>query len=301
MQVFVTGGTGLVGRALIARLSERGDQVVCLSRDPQKAAGGLPDGVRIIAGDPVVPGDWQQEVACSHAVVNLAGESIATGLWTRGKKRRLRRSRLSTTANLVEALNGNDRPAVLVSASATGYYGDGGDAALPETSEPGQDFLARLALEWEHTAQQAAGDHCRVVVVRIGVVLAREGGALPKLITPLRLGVGGHLGNGRQYFPWIHLDDLVRVLVYALDNQALSGPVNAVAPDPPTQAEFTRALAAALDKRPLLPVPRLVLKLLLGEKADLLLASQRAVPNVLKANGFRFEFAELPEALADLV
>lgn len=301
MQIFITGGSGLVGRHLIPRLLEQGHDVLCLSRSPEKAIPGLPPATKVVAGDPIIPGDWQNEVAVSHAVINLAGESVATGLWTPGKKKRLRRSRLSCTANLLDAMAGQDRPAVLISASATGYYGDAGDTALGEDHEPGRGFLARLALEWEHTAQQAASESTRVVLLRIGVVLARDGGALPKLMMPFRFGLGGPLGSGRQYFPWIHITDLVRAIEFALETTELEGPVNAVAPLPPTQREFTQALASALGKRVGLSVPGWVLRNVLGEKAEMFLASQRAVPNALKVNGFKFLLGKLDEALADLV
>lgn len=301
MKVFITGATGLVGRHLVSRLIERGDQVVCLSRNQESARKLLPESVEIIEANPVVPGPWQEAIASCDAVVNLAGDSVGEGLWTKGKKRRIRRSRLSTTFNIVHALEDREKPLVLVNASATGYYGNGGAAALGEDSETGHGFLARLACEWEHTAQQAESDAVRVVLVRIGVVLAREGGALPKMITPFKLGLGGRLGNGRQYFPWIHVDDLVRVFLFALDEPQLKGPLNASVPTPPMQKEFAAALGKALGKPAFLPAPSSALWLLLGEKAEILLASQRVVPNVLKAAGFKFRFSELEDALADLV
>lgn len=300
MRVFITGGTGLVGGHLVERLIDRGDQVVCLSRSRAAALDRLPAGVEVLEANPVVPGPWQEVLATCDAVVNLAGDSVGEGLWTRGKKRSIRRSRLSTTYNLVHALEGRDRPLALVSASATGYYGDGGAGALAEDSESGHGFLARLACEWEHTAQQAESEAVRVVLVRIGVVLSREGGALPRMSTPFRLGLGGPLGSGRQYFPWIHIDDLVRVFLFALDQPDISGPLNACVPDPPMQKEFAAALGRALGKPARLPAPAFALKLLLGEKAEIILASQRVVPNVLKAAGFKFRYAEIDEALADL-
>ena len=301
MRIFITGGTGLVGRALIEQLISRGDEVVCLTRDGEAARESLPASVEIVEGNPVVPGDWQRAVTTCDGVINLAGRSVADGFWTGKNKRRIRRSRLSTTFNIVDALEGRETPAVLVSASATGYYGDRGQEALREDSETGHGFLARLACEWEHTAQQAEAENVRVVVVRIGVVLAREGGALPKMQTPFRFGLGGPLGSGRQYFPWIHIDDLVRVFQFALDNGNISGPVNACVPDPPTQGEFARSLGRALGKSAILSAPALALRLLLGEKAQILLSSQRVVPTVLKAAGFRFQYGEMDKALDDLV
>jgi len=301
MRILVTGGTGLVGRHLISLLLERGDEVLCLTRDPGRARSVLPAGVEILGGDPGLPGDWQDRLATCDGVVNLAGAPVADGRWTPRRKRVLRRSRLSATDNVVQALAGIDHPVVLVSASAVGYYGDRGDRALDEKAEPGQDFLARLALEWEHTAGKADREGVRVVALRIGVVLAREGGALPRMLGPFRLGIGGPLGSGRQYFPWIHVRDLVRAIGFALVEPSLRGPVNAVTPDPPTQREFAAALGRAVGKPAFLPAPAFALRLLLGQMAGMLLHSQRAVPNALKAAGFRFEHPVLDDALADLV
>nr|MEE4266589.1 TIGR01777 family oxidoreductase [Candidatus Krumholzibacteria bacterium] len=301
MKIFVTGATGLVGRHLIARLLERGDQVVGLTRNAASAASILPEAVELIEGNAVVPGEWQQAIASCDAVVNLAGDSVGDGYWTKKKKKRIRRSRLSTTFNLVQGLEERETPAVLVSASATGYYGDGKDRALGEDSQSGHGFLARLACEWEHTAQQAESEHVRVVLVRIGVVLAAEGGALPKMMLPYKFGLGGPLGSGNQYFPWIHIDDLVRVFMFCLDQEQLSGALNASVPTPPRQKEFAQALGRRLGKPSFMAAPAFALKMLLGEKAAILLASQRVVPNVLKAGGFKFEYGEVEDALADLV
>jgi len=225
---------------------------------------------------------------------------VFDGYWTKGRKRKIRRSRLSSTFNIIESIENCDHPLTLINASAVGYYGEGGPEALSETSQPGDGFLARLACEWEHTAMQGESENVRVVMVRIGIVLSREGGALPRMIKPFNMGIGGHLGNGRQYFPWIHIHDLVESIFFALDNSAISGPVNASVPTPPTQKEFTRILADHLDKPVRFPISGFALKLLLGERAKTLLQSQRAVPNVLKGGGFRFKFNELDEALADL-
>lgn len=301
LQIFVTGGTGLIGRHLINRLVERGDKVICLSRSSDHARAILPSSVEIIEANPVIPGDWQNWPRQCDAVVNLAGEPVFDGFWTKGQKRNIRRSRLSSTFNVVESLENCDHPLTLINASAVGYYGEGGRSALAETAQPGDGFLARLACEWEHTAIRGECENVRVVMIRTGVVLAANAGALPKMIKPFNLGVGGYLGNGSQYFPWIHIHDLVECILFALDNAEISGPVNATVPTPPTQKEFTQVLAEKLEKPVRFPVPGFVLKLLLGERADALLHSQRVIPNVLKANGFRFKFNELDEALADLL
>jgi uncharacterized protein (TIGR01777 family) len=301
VKVFVTGGTGLIGRHLVTALQERADEVICVTRSAERARNLLPEAVHLVEADPDQPGSWQDEVQDCDAVINLAGESVAKGLWTDGRKRRLRQSRLHVTRNLVEAIGRSGSPSVLISASATGYYGDGGRAALDEEHEPGSGFLSRLACEWEGTALQAESASTRVVLLRIGVVLAREDGALPRLLMPFRFGVGGPLGSGRQYFPWIHVKDLVRIIVFALNTPGLSGPINAVAPDPPTQATFARAMGEVLHRPSWLPVPAFVLRILLGEKGEMLLASQRAVPRALRARGFHFDFDNLQTALDDLL
>ncbi len=302
MKVFITGGSGLIGRHLVPKLFDRAERVICLTRSPERARSLLPPRTECVKGDPTRPGPWQATVGDCDAVINLAGEPIAAGRWTAARKQRLRRSRLRSTANVAEGIAASGgRRCTLISASATGYYGDGGDVALTEQRQPGHDFLARLCYEWERAALQAESGRCRVVVLRIGVVLARDGGALPRMLIPFRYGCGGPLGNGRQFLPWIDLNDLVRVILFALDSSALRGPVNTVAPDPPTQAEFARKLGAALGRPSLLPVPALALRLLLGELAEVVLSSQRAVPNVLKAAGFKFGHADLAGALADLL
>ena len=202
---------------------------------------------------------------------------------------------------MAEALARAAGPTVLVNASATGYYGNTQDRAVGESAQPGHGFLARLAVEWEHSALQAESENVRVVMLRIGVVLSAQGGALARLRPMSRWGLGGPLGSGSQYFPWIHIDDLVAAILFVLDRPGLRGPVNAVAPAPPTQREFARELGRALGKPAGLPIPALVLRLLLGKQADMLLSGQRAVPNVLKAEGFKFQYTELEAALADLI
>jgi uncharacterized protein (TIGR01777 family) len=302
LRVCVSGGTGLIGRRLILALRQRQDDVVCLSRDAEAARTRLPLGVEIIEADPALAGDWQDALVACDAVVNLAGASVAEGYWTERRKRLLRRSRLDTTRNLADAIvRAGEGPQVLVSASATGYYGDGGARALDEACEPGHDFLARLAREWEGTALQAESSRTRVVLLRIGVVLAREGGAWPQLSRPFKFGLGGTLGGGQQYFPWIHIEDLVRVILFALDTADLRGPVNAVAPDPPTQRVLARALGNRLRRPRFWMIPGFLLRALLGEKAKMLLSSQRVVPKALRSKEFQFKYDILDEALKDLL
>ncbi|MCP4291257.1 MAG: TIGR01777 family protein [bacterium] len=300
MRVFIAGGTGLVGRHLIHKLVERGDEVVCLSRDIHYAATILPTEVKLIEGHPVIPGDWQEIPRTCDTVINLAGAPVFDGFWTQGRKRDIRRSRLSSTFNLVESVEDCEHALTFINASAIGIYGEGGSNALSEVSQPGEGFLARLACEWEHTARQAEAGNVRVVMMRLGIVLATDGGALPKMVKHFNMGLGGKLGNGRQYFPWIHIKDLVEAILFTISCEDIAGPVNFSVPTPPTQGEFTKSLAAALGKSAHFPVPRMVLKIIMGERAHALLQSQRAVPNVLKVNGFRFKLDELDDAMADL-
>jgi uncharacterized protein (TIGR01777 family) len=301
VKVFLTGGTGLVGRHLALALIQRTDHVVCVTRNETRARSLLPVGAEFIQGDPTQPGPWQEAISGCDAVVNLAGESVAKGFWSEARKRAIRRSRLATTRNVAEAMARAGAAGVLVSASATGYYGDGGSVALDESAQPGSGFLARLAREWEGTALVAESGPTRVVLLRIGVVLARDGGALPRLAIPFKLGLGGPLGSGKQYFPWIHIRDLVRIILFALDTGNLTGPVNAVVPDPPPQRTFARALGSVLHRPSLLPVPAFLLRMALGEKADMILASQRVIPRALRARGFQFECDDLQQALTDLL
>ena len=283
MRVAVTGASGLVGRAVVAALRARGDAVVEVGRRGP------------VAWDPE-SGPPPPEVTGAEAVVHLAGEPIAAKQWSAAQKRRIRDSRVIGTRNLVEGINrAGTRARVLVSASGIGYYGDDrGDELLDESSSAGDDFLARLCVEWEAEAQRA---ETRVVPVRTGIVLAREGGALPPRALPFRLFVGGPLGGGRQWMSWIHLDDHVGLILRAIDDDGVRGPINAVAPSPVRNAQMARALGRVLGRPALLPVPRLALTLLLGERAPLLLGSLR----VKSAVGGTFRVPELEPALRDLL
>ena len=293
--IAISGASGLVGTAVAKALAARGDRVLRLVRKPPgrddirwDPAGGTIDAPRLegVAG-----------------VVHLAGESIADGRWTAERKRRIRDSRVAGTRLLAEALSRLTRkPAVLVSASAVGIYGDRGDEPLDESSATGQGFLADVGREWEAATEPAAGAGIRVVLLRLGIVLAPHGGALAKMLPPFRLGLGGRLGRGTQWMSWITLDDAVRVVLAALDRPDLAGPVNAVAPAPVTNAEFTRLLAASVHRPAIFPVPAAALELLFGEMARAaLLASQRVLPRRLAAAGFVFEDPALGPALRRVV
>lgn len=288
MKVVIAGGTGFIGERLATELAEDGD-VVVLSRNPSR--------VRVGRGVGWSDGDWKEEVATADAVVNLAGESVAGGRWTAGRKRALVESRIRTTDRLVEALHDAGRPEiVLVSASAVGYYGSRGDECLDEDSKPGSGFLAELARSWEESAGGAIGV-ARVVILRIGMVLDRHGGALAKMLLPFRLGVGGRLGRGDQWMSWIDGRDLIRMIRWALETPSCRGVYNATAPEPVTNREFTRSLARAIHRPAVIPVPVFALRLALGEMADqMLIAGQRVVPRRATEEGFRFEHPSLDDS-----
>jgi uncharacterized protein (TIGR01777 family) len=239
----------------------------------------------------------------ADAVVNLAGASIADGRWTAERKALLRASRIDTTRALVGALaKMNARPSVLVSASAIGFYGNRGSETLTEESKPGADFLAGLAQEWEAEALKAEALGIRVVLARFGIILAREGGALPKMMMPFKIGAGGKLGSGEQWMSWVTLEDVVGILRFAIENASVRGAINVVSPQPLQNLEFTKVLARAMHRPALFPAPAFALRLALGEMADaLLLSSQRVLPQVLEKLGYRFLHSDLPAALNSLV
>lgn len=300
MNVLVTGATGFVGRSLTLRLSREGHRVVAVTRSPERARGRLGAEVDLIAlGDEAA---LSSAVSEADAVVNLAGEPIFPGRWSAKRKRALKGSRVGLTESLVGAMReAARRPATLVSASAVGYYGDGGEEVLGESAPMGSGFAAELCRDWEAAADGAAPLGVRVVKVRIGVVLGAEGGALGSMIPPFRAGLGGRIGSGRQYFPWIHLDDLVEIFATALADERYAGVLNATAPEPVSNAEFTKALGRALGRPTLAPVPAAALRVLFGESAAVLLEGQRAVPRRLQDLGFKHAFDSVDGALADIL
>jgi len=298
MRVFVTGATGLVGRAACAALVGKGHAVTALSR-MKDAAVRLPAGVRVVAGDPGAPGPWQDDLARSDACLHLAGEPIAEGRWTAEKKRRIRESRVRSTGNLAAVIRERG-PGVLVSGSAVGFYGSRGDEVLDESSAPGEGFLADVCREWEGAAAPAR-ERARVVLLRTGIVLARDGGALPKLVQPFRLFAGGPLGDGAFWMPWIHLADQVGLVLLALEDARVAGPLDATAPEPARNRDLARAIGRVLGRPSALPAPAFALRLALGETASAILASQRVVPRRALELGYRFRFPDLEGALRDLL
>lgn len=297
MKIIVTGSTGLVGRALVRKLLEDGHNVTRLVRG--EAQEFRAPGTSAVRWNPSEGTIDASALEGHDGAVHLAGESIAEGRWTDEKKRRIRESRVKGTRLLAETLAGlREKPRVLVSASAIGYYGDRGDEVLTESSEPGDDFLSRVCREWEEAAVPAAEAGVRVVNPRIGLVLSGEGGALEKMLTPFKLGAGGRIGSGEQYMSWIALDDLVGVLMRALTDERLSGPVNAVAPQAVTNERFTKALGRALNRPTILPVPAFAVRLAFGEMADaLLLSSARVEPRRLDEIGHEFSHPDIDGAL----
>jgi uncharacterized protein len=302
MKILVTGSTGLVGGALASELKRDGHTVCRLVRPETKAEVSRSSDGFDVKWDPAT-GELGGAAVAADAVVNLGGASIAEGRWTADRKQRLRSSRVDNTRALVSALaKMAARPRVLISASAVGYYGNRGDEVLREESGPGNNFLGELAKEWEAEANKAEALGIRVVLLRFGVVLAKEGGALPTMARPFRLGVGGRLGSGEQWMSWITLADVVAILRLALENGAVRGPVNVVSPEPVRNADFTKALAKALHRPALFPAPAFALRLALGEMADaLLLSSQRVVPERLDKLGYRFVNPDLEGALASVL
>lgn len=297
MKILITGSTGLVGSALIPSLKSKGHQIVCLVRSQVK------DSATEVYWNPEKGTLDAGKIEGIEAAVHLAGENLAEGRWTDEKKRRIRESRVKGTSLLSETLAKlNKKPEVLVSASAVGFYGNRGDEVLTEQSASASDFLAEVCREWELATQPAAQTGVRVVNLRFGVILSREGGALKKMLLPFKMGVGGKLGSGRQYMSWIAIDDAVSAIEFALENEHLRGPVNVVAPQPATNYEFTKALGSALSRPTIFPVPAFAARLAFGEMADAtLLTSQRVEPVRLKEAGFVFKYPELKGALTHVL
>ncbi len=287
---------GMIGRRLIGPLNERYD-VVRLSRTASEPVAG----VREARWDPPRPGEWEREIDGAYAVLNLAGAPIVDKRWSAARKKELIMSRLDTTRALVEAIGkAAVKPKVFVSASAIGYYGPSAGESLDEKAPAGSGFLAALCREWERQARKAESFGVRTVLLRTGIVLAREGGALPKMALPFRFGMGGSLGNGKQVMSWIHADDEVGAILFALEGEILSGPINLTAPNALTMSEFARVLGKAMGRPSFMPAPAPALKLLLGERAEMLLTGQRVRPELLERAGYNFRFRTLDAALADL-
>lgn len=283
MKIVIAGGTGLIGEPLVRTLTSRGDDVAVLSRNPS----------RVRAGRGVAWSAAASEVAAADAIVNLAGENIGGGRWTAARKQKLIASRIEPTRALVDALPDDGKPRTFVNASAVGFYGDRGDEILDEGSPSGDGFLAQLVRDWEREASRAQ-ERARTVIARFGVVLSKEGGALAKMLPPFKLGGGGVVGSGRQWMSWVDRDDVVGFLAWTLATRGAEGIYNVTSPQPVTNREFTKVLAAALHRPAIVPIPAFALRVAFGEMADeTLLVSQRAVPKRAMAEGFVFRYAAL--------
>lgn len=303
MRVLLLGCSGFVGRELVPFLLELGHELTVVSRRPQPFPALASERLSTLQLDPAQAGSWQQNglleaLAGADGVVNLAGEPIAEKRWTAAHRQLLLESRVATTTHLVGAMASLPQPPrVLVSASAVGYYGTSGSARFSETSPAGADFLAEICQQWE-AAAAARPPACRLVTLRIGIVLGPDGGALGKMLPVFRMGFGGPVGDGRQWMSWIHRHDLCRLIATALEDQAYAGTYNAVAPTPATMGAFAAALGRTLGRPSLLPVPAPVLQLLLGDGAQVVLEGQQVIPERLLAQGFAFHYPELSAALA---
>jgi uncharacterized protein (TIGR01777 family) len=300
MKVFLTGGSGFIGRRLAERLHAGGHSVVVVSRSGPSSQLNFPAGTEVIKGDPTVDGEWLRKIPACDAVINLAGESVF-GRWSPARKSEIRRSRLEATKNVVRAVASAQRPMTLINASAIGFYGPHPHQTMTEKSPAGRDFLAQVCKEWEAAANLASQYNCRVATVRIGVVLHPTGGALQKMLPPFRAGLGGWIGTGKQWMSWIHRDDLIELIVRILESPHARGAFNATAPQPATNRDFSQALAKKMGKPCAIPVPAFALKLALGESSTLVLDGQRVIPARAKEIGFEFKFPSLDLCLDNLV
>jgi len=302
MRVIITGGTGLIGRPLSAALVADGHDVTVLTRDPQKVKD-MPAGVKLAAWDGQSAHGWGELADGAGAIINLAGENLSGGRWTKEMKQKIRQSRTRAGKAVMEAIAAAAvKPKVLVQSSAVGYYGTAtGDKQVTEADPAGNDFLAKVCFDWEHSTAAASRMGVRRPLLRTGVVLANEGGAFPKLLLPFKFFAGGPLGSGKQWLPWIHIEDEVRAIQFALTNEEADGPINLSAPNPVTNSEIAKKLGEILGRPSFLPAPGFALQTVLGEMSVLVLEGQRAVPAKLQALGFQFKYPTIEPALRQLL
>ena len=305
MKVAITGATGFIGSRLVEKLHKQGMKVLVLTRNTNRAYQLFPTtaypNVEIIAYTPTITGSWQNEIASCEAVVNLAGTPISEGRWTNERKQEILNSRKLTTQKIVEAIaNSNNKPKVLINASAVGYYGTSESATFDENSPSGNDFLAQVCQDWEAEANKVIDHGVRLVILRFGIVLG-IGGALAKMITPFKLFTGGPIGSGEQWFSWIHVKDVVNLILYSLVTPEMSGVYNTTAPRPVRMAEFSTTMGKVMNRPSWLPVPAFAIEAMLGDGAILVLEGQKVLPQRALSSGFKFEYENLEPALEEIL
>ncbi len=301
MKIAIAGATGFVGSRLVEQLQTQGHQITILTRNPQQASSRFPQ-AQVVGYNPFKSGEWQKSISGCDAVVNLAGEPIAEKRWTPAQKQLILESRQLGTEKIVEAIAlAEVKPQVLVNASAIGYYGTSETAKFDETSQAGKDFLAEVCTTWEKTAASVTASGTRSVILRLGIVLGEKGGALGKMLAPFSAFVGGPIGSGKQWFSWIHRDDVVKSIQMAIENPQMEGVYNATAPNPVTMNEFTQTLGAVMNRPSWLPVPDFALEALLGEGAIVVLQGQQVLPTRTLAQGFVFDYPTLKPALTAIL
>jgi uncharacterized protein len=301
MKIAIAGATGFVGSRLVDRLQAQGDLVTIFTRSPQQASNRFPK-AEIVGYDPLASGAWQESISGCDAVINLAGEPIAEKRWTPAQKRAILESRQIGTQQIVAAIAAASvKPQVLINASAIGYYGTSETSIFDESSPAGDDFLAEVCTAWETAAQAANASGTRVVILRLGIVLGENGGALSKMLTPFSAFVGGSIGSGKQWFSWIHREDVVNLIIKAVTDPQMQGVYNATAPNPVKMADFAQTLGTVMNRPSWLPVPNFVLEAMLGEGAIVVLEGQQVVPTKMLALGFDFQYPTLKPALSSIV
>ncbi|MDP3921013.1 MAG: TIGR01777 family oxidoreductase [Candidatus Omnitrophota bacterium] len=302
MKIILAGGTGFIGKSLLEALLREDHRVVLLTRTPGHPENSDPDRVATVTWDAKRAGAWAKEVDGAGAVINLTGESIAAKRWSRAQKERIVQSRVGSVAALAQAIErARSKPAVFINASAVGYYGNVDHEAAGEERPKGEGFLADTCQQWEAETVGVAKFGIRVVLLRLGVVLEQGGGAMAKIVPPFRFFLGGPLGSGKQWFPWVHRDDVVGAVLFALEHPELAGPVNVTAPEMVNMKDFCGTLGRVMNRPSWAPVPAFMLKLMLGEMSDMLLTGQRAVPEKLKRAAYPFKHPQLREALESIL
>jgi uncharacterized protein (TIGR01777 family) len=300
MRVIITGGTGLIGRALSKSLAADGHEVIVLTRSPKSQSQATP-GIQEVRWDAETASGWGHLAEGADAIVNLAGEGIADSRWSEERKKRIYTSRVNAGKAVMEAISAaTNKPRALIQASAVGYYGPRKAELLPENAAPGSDFLAQVCFDWEASTAAAEQQGVRRCVARTGIVLSNEGGAWPRIVLPFKLFAGGQIGSGKQYWPWIHIDDEVGAIRFLIENQEAKGIFNLSAPEPLSNKEFAAKLGNVMNRPALFPVPSIALKTLFGEMSTVLLDGQRAVPTHLQALGYNFKFPTAEAAFKDL-